>query len=201
MSWKSSERLMGHHPALCPVSRHGRELAPDGAAPYSAPQQFLAEELPIRLAHRVQELDDLPDGLNEMPSVMKVKDWYAQSFELPRPNLSKDIRDRLMKPTKGNGRQIQRLSEATPNPSIDEGDSSGWGGLTNSNNGNGKAKSLSRRYFATVDDTGDWPADLQLYNQKFAQNPSHNKAETRWSCHHNGSRHLGVQAPTSANAN
>lgn len=44
--------------------------------------QFLAEELPIRLAHRVQELEDLPDGLNEMPSVQKVKDWYAQSFEV-----------------------------------------------------------------------------------------------------------------------
>lgn len=44
--------------------------------------QFLAEELPIRLAHRVQELDHLPDGLNEMPSVTKVKDWYAQSFEV-----------------------------------------------------------------------------------------------------------------------
>lgn len=44
--------------------------------------RFLAEELPIRLAHRVQELDDLPDGLNEMPSVNKVKDWYAQSFEV-----------------------------------------------------------------------------------------------------------------------
>ena len=44
--------------------------------------QFLAEELPIRLAHRVKELDDLPDGLNEMPSVNKVKDWYAQSFEV-----------------------------------------------------------------------------------------------------------------------
>lgn len=44
--------------------------------------QFLAEELPIRLAHRVQELNDLPDGLNEMPSVNKVKDWYAQSFEV-----------------------------------------------------------------------------------------------------------------------
>lgn len=25
--------------------------------------QFLSEELPIRLAHRVQELDDLPDGV------------------------------------------------------------------------------------------------------------------------------------------
>jgi hypothetical protein len=47
--------------------------------------QFLAEELPIRLAHRVQELDELPDGLNEMPSVKKVKDWYAQSFEVKPP--------------------------------------------------------------------------------------------------------------------
>lgn len=44
--------------------------------------QFLAEELPIRLAHRVQELQTLPDGLNEMPSVQKVADWYAQSFEV-----------------------------------------------------------------------------------------------------------------------
>ena len=47
--------------------------------------QFLAEELPIRLAHRVQELETLPDGLNEMPSVRKVADWYAQSFEVCIP--------------------------------------------------------------------------------------------------------------------
>ena len=44
--------------------------------------QFLSEELPIRLAHRVQELGDLPDGLNEMPSINRVRDWYAQSFEV-----------------------------------------------------------------------------------------------------------------------
>lgn len=44
--------------------------------------QFLSEELPIRLAHRVQELRDLPDGLSEMPSIRKVQDWYAQSFEV-----------------------------------------------------------------------------------------------------------------------
>ena len=47
--------------------------------------QFLSEELPIRLAHRVQELDNLPDGLNEMPSVRRVQDWYAQSFEVSSP--------------------------------------------------------------------------------------------------------------------
>lgn len=45
--------------------------------------QFLSEELPIRLAHRVQELRELPDGLSEMPSIRKVQDWYAHSFEVP----------------------------------------------------------------------------------------------------------------------
>lgn len=49
--------------------------------------QFLAEELPIRLAHRVEELELLPDGLNDMPSVKKVKDWYAQSFEVRHASL------------------------------------------------------------------------------------------------------------------
>lgn len=44
--------------------------------------QFLSEELPIRLAHRVQELRNLPDNLGEMPSIQRVQDWYAQSFEV-----------------------------------------------------------------------------------------------------------------------
>lgn len=41
-----------------------------------------AEELPIRLAHRVKELDALPNNLNKMPSIEKVKKWYAESFEV-----------------------------------------------------------------------------------------------------------------------
>lgn len=40
------------------------------------------EELPIRLAHRVKELDTLPNNLNKMPSIEKVKKWYAESFEV-----------------------------------------------------------------------------------------------------------------------
>jgi hypothetical protein len=44
--------------------------------------QFLSEELPIRLSHRVVELESLPDGLSKMPSIEKVKEWYAQSFEV-----------------------------------------------------------------------------------------------------------------------
>lgn len=54
--------------------------------------QFLSEELPIRLAHRVQELSDLPDGLNEMPSICRVRDWYAQSFEVRGGWLPSEVR-------------------------------------------------------------------------------------------------------------
>jgi pyruvate dehydrogenase kinase 2/3/4 len=116
-----------------------------------------------------------------MPSVSKVKDWYAQSFEeittLPRPQLPKDVRSRLTKPSRAFGRTTMKLSEATPNPSLGEGDSSGWGGIHANSNGNGngngngnpKGRSITRRYFAMVDDSGDWPPELHLYNQRFAQ--------------------------------
>lgn len=46
--------------------------------------QFLAEELPVRLAHRVKELDELPENLNQMPSIKRVKEWYAQSFDVSK---------------------------------------------------------------------------------------------------------------------
>jgi len=42
--------------------------------------QFLHHELPIRLAHRAIELEELPHGLSDMPSVQTVRDWYVQSF-------------------------------------------------------------------------------------------------------------------------
>ncbi|TPX30895.1 hypothetical protein SmJEL517_g05642 [Synchytrium microbalum] len=51
--------------------------------------RFAHHELPIRLAYRVVELESLPHSLSEMPSVIKVKDWYTQSFneliEFPKP--------------------------------------------------------------------------------------------------------------------
>lgn len=42
--------------------------------------QWLHGELPVRLARRVLELDALPYRLCKMPSVIKVKEMYAQSF-------------------------------------------------------------------------------------------------------------------------
>ena len=41
---------------------------------------FLKRELPVRLARRVLELRSGPEGLDEMPSVIRVREWYEQSF-------------------------------------------------------------------------------------------------------------------------
>ncbi|KAJ8434795.1 hypothetical protein Cgig2_033745 [Carnegiea gigantea] len=42
--------------------------------------QFLHKELPIRIARRVLELENLPYGLSSKPAVLKVRDWYLDSF-------------------------------------------------------------------------------------------------------------------------
>src|SRR5262245_32682293 len=42
--------------------------------------QFLYTELPIRLARMWMDLENLPHGLTEMPSVQRVNKWYVDSF-------------------------------------------------------------------------------------------------------------------------
>ena len=42
--------------------------------------QFLHKELPIRIARRAIELETLPYGLSHKPAVLKVRDWYLDSF-------------------------------------------------------------------------------------------------------------------------
>ncbi|BBN06903.1 pyruvate dehydrogenase kinase 2/3/4 [Marchantia polymorpha subsp. ruderalis] len=43
--------------------------------------QFLHKELPVRLAHRVTELENLPHGLSTKAPVLTVRDWYVDSFK------------------------------------------------------------------------------------------------------------------------
>lgn len=73
------------------------------------------EELPVRLAHRVKELDELPQGLNKMPSIEKVKNWYAQSFEdlieLKTPQISNAMKAQLVS-------KPEHLPHSVPNPSL-----------------------------------------------------------------------------------
>ncbi|EDU48535.1 kinase isozyme 4, mitochondrial precursor [Pyrenophora tritici-repentis Pt-1C-BFP] len=151
MSWRRSEKLMDtikHYSNFPATGVSLRQMVQFGEKPSTGTlfraSQFLSEELPIRLAHRVQELNDLPDGLNEMPSICRVRDWYAQSFEVkPTQNPSIKTGQYRSAPTNGNG------------------------------NGNGntitkEVKGASRRYYAAADDGQDWPPELAAYNTKFA---------------------------------
>lgn len=132
--------------------------------------QFLSEELPIRLAHRVRELNNLPDGLSDMPSIQKVANWYAQSFEeitnLPRPSLSADIKNALTRGTRGAPLQ---LSMATENPSITKGMYTSSPVYGSGNNGARKVAAAGRRYYATIDEGVRWPPEILDYNKRFTQ--------------------------------
>eukprot|EP00124_Ichthyophonus_hoferi_P001408 Ihof_evm11s72 gene=Ihof_evmTU11s72 len=43
--------------------------------------KFLRGELPVRLAHMVKEIDDIPEPLLKMKTVQMVRGWYLQSFK------------------------------------------------------------------------------------------------------------------------
>ncbi|EER30566.1 hypothetical protein CTRG_05965 [Candida tropicalis MYA-3404] len=74
--------------------------------------KFIVEELPIRLAKKVKDLDNAPLGLSKMPSTIKVKNWYAQSFqeltELHKPTINEELAKLLF-----NGATKQPVPEDT----------------------------------------------------------------------------------------
>ncbi|WWC94622.1 hypothetical protein V866_001469 [Kwoniella sp. B9012] len=151
--------------------------------------QFLSEELPIRLSHRVVELESLPDGLSKMPSINKVKEWYAQSFEelvtFPRPRLKPEIEEIL----RTQASQPTQFPSATPNPSLDplmhEGPVGsnlvkGSGNYNGYGNGNGVPVGaamalpgtrlripIERRYFSPPPANIVYPPEVHDYNDRF----------------------------------
>ncbi|CDK28279.1 unnamed protein product [Kuraishia capsulata CBS 1993] len=82
--------------------------------------QFVVEELPIRLAHRVKELEELPNDLNKVESIQLVRDWYAQSFEeltsLPKPTIDESLRKLLY----GNGNNNLYHPSTNSNPPAED---------------------------------------------------------------------------------
>ncbi|CAG8569333.1 616_t:CDS:10 [Ambispora gerdemannii] len=121
--------------------------------------QFLAEELPIRLAHRVKELDELPHNLNTMPSIVKVKNWYAQSFEdlinFPKANLPQSIKEKFA----ASALKETKLPESRPNLSVKYFPSSAP---------QKPVVPLEHRYYSNIDGI-DWPPEVYDYNERFTK--------------------------------
>ena len=80
--------LFGQNPSQGTLLKGSQFLAGTCCRTPDKPELILysAEELPVRLAHRVKELDELPHNISKMPSIIKVKNWYAQSFEVRSPS-------------------------------------------------------------------------------------------------------------------
>lgn len=179
--------------SLRQMVEHGRRQSPMTILQAG---QFLSEELPVRLAHRVKELDELPNGLNEMPSIIRVKEWYAQSFEelvdFPKPQLPDSITKQLANSISQNP---MNLSSSTPNPSLSEEAESHEDGRhdaearaskermrkralalaeesSNTNgNGNGLRKRIpiENRYYADHANIKQVPPEVTEYNEQFTR--------------------------------
>lgn len=69
---------------------------------------------------------------------------------------------------KQGARESKILSQTTHNPSVKEGQYRSHHPNGNGN-GNGASKGSSRRYYASTDDEGDWPPELNDYNKRFSK--------------------------------
>lgn len=80
---------------------------------------FAVNELPIRLSHRVKELETLPNGLANEPAIQTVRDWYAKSYEelkaLPEPDIKDEGLHRILS---GEAKHTPRARKSSPKPYI-----------------------------------------------------------------------------------
>lgn len=152
--------------------------------------QFVVEELPIRLAHRVKDLESLPHGLSNMPSIRRVRDWYAQSFQeltdLPFPKLDSDLKQKLFRPVVQppptvphhhdhrshhhdsfgkHAKEVAIKPEDAENPyivgSVENPSLESWHYKMPGTN---KRDIKNRRYFAHVEPNVVWPPEIYSYN-------------------------------------
>ncbi|PPQ94320.1 hypothetical protein CVT25_004775 [Psilocybe cyanescens] len=130
--------------------------------------QFLAEELPVRLAHRVKELDELPHNLSAMPSIKK------ELITFPPIVLPANIRKALMitRPDE------LHLPESKPNLFNDPYSSQYQSSANGNGSGFNKLKlrvPMERRYYANTNNI-TWPPEVQDYNKRFTKLLEHIKS-------------------------
>jgi len=140
-----------------------------------AGSQFLREELPVRLAHRIKELNSLPHGLSDMPSIEKVKHWYAQSFdEIIHLQQPKTVPPEILRGYANSNAEESYLPSSTPNYSMADYIENPSYGMSNQDeirkDQTKRRVPVDRRYYAKpLPDIVNWPAEIIEYNSRFTK--------------------------------
>lgn len=181
MGWKYSKDLakqIAHYAKFPAQSVPMRQMVQFGPNPTAGTlfraSQFVQEELPIRLGHRIRDLEELPDGLADAPSVKRVREWYAMSFEelvnVKQPKLSSELKQWLYKPTQV--RNVSGIEEFPVDPARDFALKAERGRNQDVPKSDGNRHSYSernRRYFAHVEPNVLWPAEIGNYNREMTK--------------------------------
>lgn len=127
-----------------------------------------------------------------MPSIKRVQEWYAQSFEvreqgegvaqeelrhtltpsqeiidLQKPSLTTEVKERLSRPGRNNGKMSRMLSETSVNPSIKPGQ---YRSQPQSSENQMEERKIptTRKYYSAAEDNGAWPPELNDFNGRFS---------------------------------
>lgn len=86
---------------------------------------------------------------------------------LPRPSVGTEVKERLLKPSKGS--PDKELSKTTHNPSVKKGQYTSRPENGNGDTGGERRNNSLKKYYVPADDGNDWPPELDAYNKKFSQ--------------------------------
>lgn len=76
-----SLKLLDHYSQFNPSPLSIKQFIDFGQSASEAESfQFLSKEIPVRLSNIMKEINLLPANLLQMPSILILQDWYAQSF-------------------------------------------------------------------------------------------------------------------------
>ncbi|VEU24128.1 DEKNAAC105391 [Brettanomyces naardenensis] len=130
-AWKLTKPLRDKIYRYATVKQTGvslRQMTQFGSKPSQGSlfhaSHFAVHELPIRLSHRVKDLETLPNGLAKEPAIQTVRNWYAQSFEeltsLPEPEIADRELEKLLSGEK-QYEETEKLLQTPPSSASSHG--------------------------------------------------------------------------------
>lgn len=168
---EKTSKLLAHYARFAPTALSLSQMAQFGRTATTATAfrsaQFMADELPVRLAHKVNELENLPPGLLETPSIQRVLGWYVQSFE-DITRMTEYAKERIPQKVKAELLESSSHTLKIPNrqvtPQVKEKSSPSFFGSLKNRFLNGLTSPLAK-----YDGDQRWPGEVYEYMAEFTK--------------------------------